>query len=151
MHETAHQWFGDSVTPKTWQDIWLNEGFAQYAEWLWEEDKGGRTAQQQFDALYATDEDDEEVWGFPPGDPGGPKNVTGDSVYYRGGMVLQQLRKAVGDKVFFSILKDWPAEHRHGSADTQQFIDFCADRTDVDLTDLFDDWLYGDGKPDWEF
>ena len=51
----AHQWFGDSVTPASWQDMWLNEGFATYAEWLWEEDHGGDTAQEIFDALYRGD------------------------------------------------------------------------------------------------
>ncbi|MGW1378841.1 M1 family metallopeptidase [Streptomyces sp. NPDC002446] len=150
VHEMAHQWFGDSVTPKTWQDTWLNEGFATYAEWLWEEHEGGRTPQQQFAALYE-DGADTERWEFPPGKPGKAKNVTGTPVYERGAMVLQQLRKAVGDKTFFKILKEWPAEYRHANADTKDFIAFCEARTDVDLTDLFADWLYGKGKPDWEY
>ncbi|MFF2811071.1 M1 family metallopeptidase [Streptomyces sp. NPDC058000] len=150
VHETAHQWFGDSVTPKTWQDTWLNEGFATYAEWLWEEREGGRTPQEQFDALYDGDEDHAR-WDFPPGEPPTAADVTGTPVYERGAMVLQQLRNAVGDKTFFSILKEWPAKFRHANADTEDFISFCQDRTDEDLTDLFDDWLYGEGQPDWEY
>ncbi|MEU9121160.1 M1 family metallopeptidase [Streptomyces sp. NPDC048506] len=168
VHEMAHQWFGDSVTPKTWKDTWLSEGFATYAEWLWEEHEGGKTPQQQFDALYKDEKDEadskrdeaedeseaedaKERWAFPPGDPAKAENVTGTPVYERGAMVLQQLRKAVGDKAFFRILKEWPAKYRHSNADSQEFIAFCQARTDVDLTDLFDDWLYGKGKPDWEY
>ncbi|MCK7627323.1 M1 family metallopeptidase [Streptomyces sp. RS10V-4] len=150
VHETAHQWFGDSVTPKTWRDTWLNEGFATYAEWLWEEREGGRTPQEQFDALYDSDED-QARWDFPPGEPESAEDVTGTPVYERGAMVLQQLRNAVGDKAFFAILKEWPAKFRHANADSGDFIAFCQDRTDEDLTDLFDDWLYGEGQPDWEY
>ncbi|MFG2225925.1 M1 family metallopeptidase [Streptomyces sp. NPDC048644] len=150
VHETAHQWFGDSVTPKTWEDTWLNESFATYAEWLWEEHKGGRTPQERFDELAETDEDD-DLWEFPPGDPQYAENVTATPIYDRGAMVLQQLRNAVGDKTFFGILKSWPAKYRHSNADTDDFIDFCQERTDEDLTDLFDDWLYGEGQPDWEY
>ncbi|TJZ42718.1 M1 family metallopeptidase [Streptomyces piniterrae] len=152
VHEMAHQWFGDSVTPKTWKDAWLNESFATYAEWLWAEREGGKTPQQQFDALYKDKSDDaKERWAFPPGNPGSAKNVTGTPVYERGAMLLQQLRNAVGDKTFFKILKEWPAEYRHSNADAKDFIAFCEERTDVDLTDLFKDWLYGKGKPDWEY
>lgn len=145
VHETAHQWFGDSVTPKTWRDAWLNESFATYAEWLWEEHKGGKTPQQQFDALY--DSKDTENWAFPPGDPGTPRNVTGTSVYMRGAMMLQELRNTIGDKAFFAILREWPAKYRYGNADARDFIDFCQEHTDVDLGPLFKDWLYGTGKP----
>ncbi|MFE7318226.1 M1 family metallopeptidase [Streptomyces sp. NPDC057555] len=150
VHETAHQWFGDSVTPKSWRDTWLNEGFATYAEWLWEEREGGDSPQERFDALYDSDEDHAR-WEFPPGTPDTAADVTGQPVYERGAMVLQQLRNAVGDKAFFSILKEWPAKYRHAGADTDDFIAFCQDRTDEDLTDLFDDWLYGDGQPEWEY
>ncbi|MGW2628381.1 M1 family metallopeptidase [Streptomyces chattanoogensis] len=148
VHEMSHQWFGDSVTPKTWQDTWLNEGFATYTEWLWEqhEDEDGKTPQQQFDALYKKGPKD-KLWAYPPGTPGKGANVTGDAVYYRGAMVLQQLRNAVGDKTFFRILKEWPAKYRYGTADSADFIAFCQQRTDKDLTDLFDVWLYGKGKP----
>ncbi|MFG2831606.1 M1 family metallopeptidase [Streptomyces sp. NPDC048434] len=146
VHEMAHQWFGDSVTPKTWKDTWLNEGFATYAEWLWAEHKGGKTPQQQFDALYRSK--NKEVWAFPPGNPGKPKNVTGTAVYTRGAMVLQQLRNAVGDKTFFKILREWAAKYRYSNADSREFIAFCQARTDVDLTGLFNVWLYGKGKPE---
>ncbi|MET9295399.1 M1 family metallopeptidase [Streptomyces sp. NPDC003077] len=150
VHETAHQWFGDSVTPKSWRDIWLNEGFAKYAEWLWEEDAGGKTAQKAFEEVYNSD-GDEPRWAFPPGNPGTARNLTLDPVYDRGAMVLQQLRKAVGDETFFRILKEWPSEHRHANADSKDFIAFCQDRAGEDLTELFDVWLYGDEVPDWEY
>ncbi|MET8679228.1 M1 family metallopeptidase [Streptomyces sp. NPDC004647] len=150
LHELAHQWFGNSVTPETWQDMWLNEGFATYAEWLWQEQHGGKPAQETFDELYAKDEDD-ALWEFPPGDPGSAENISGDPVYERGAMVLQQLRLAVGDRTFFEILKEWPAEYRHGNADADDFIAFCEKKADEDLGELFDTWLYKDGRPDWEY
>ncbi|MGP3924030.1 M1 family metallopeptidase [Streptomyces sp. 8N616] len=146
LHELAHQWFGNSVTPRTWRDMWLNEGFASYAEWLWEEQHGGDSAQTTFDDLYATDED-EELWAFPPGDPGRAENLSGDPVYDRGAMALHQLRRAVGDRAFFRILKGWPAEYRHRNADTGDFIAYCEERTGHDLDELFDAWLYKDGRP----
>ncbi|MEU3990631.1 M1 family metallopeptidase [Streptomyces platensis] len=149
VHEMAHQWFGDSVTPKTWADTWLSESVATYAEWLWEEREGGKTPQQQFDALYK-DTTDPDRWAFPPGKPGQAKNVTGTPVYERGAMLLQELRNAVGDKTFFTILREWPAEYRYRNADAQDFIDFCQERTDVDLEPLFKKWLYEKGKPERE-
>ncbi|MGK5631210.1 M1 family metallopeptidase [Streptomyces sp. URMC 123] len=150
LHELTHQWFGNSVTPRSWRDMWLNEGFATYAEWLWSEQHGGGSAQERFDELYATPEDG-DLWEFPPADPGRPENVSGDPVYERGAMVLHQLRLAVGDSAFFDILKGWTAAHRHGNADTDDFVTFCSDRTDKDLKKLFDTWLYGEGRPDWTY
>ncbi|POX38469.1 metallopeptidase [Streptomyces sp. Ru73] len=147
VHEMAHQWFGDSVTPKTWQDIWLNEGFATYAEWLWADEHGGKSPQKQFDAHYRLPAGD-PLWDFPPGRPGKAANVMDTPVYERGAMVLQQLRNAVGDRTFFRILKEWPAEYRHRTASSRDFIAFCERRAHKDLSGLFDTWLYGKGKPD---
>ncbi|MFF3460422.1 M1 family metallopeptidase [Streptomyces sp. NPDC002730] len=148
IHEIAHQWFGNSVTPRSWKDMWLNEGFATYAEWLWEEEQDGNTAQQTFDAFYnGTHPESEGIWDFPPAAPPAPEQVSDPPVYGRGAMTLHQLRKAVGDKTFFSILRTWTEEHRHGGAQSADFIDLCRKKSGPALDALFNDWLYKPGKP----
>ncbi|MEU5023063.1 M1 family metallopeptidase [Streptomyces milbemycinicus] len=148
VHELAHQWFGNSVTPRTWKDMWLNEGFATYAEWLWEEEHDGRTAQEIFDDFYdGTDDESDGIWDFPPAAPSSAGRVSDPPVYGRGAMVLHKVREAVGDKTFFAILRAWTRDHRHGNADTAQFIALCEKKSGEDLKDLFDVWLYADGKP----
>jgi aminopeptidase N len=148
VHEVAHQWYGNSVTPKTWRDMWLNEGFATYAEWLWHEDHGGDSAQQTFDALYADESADAEIWAFPPARPAGAAHISDTPVYVRGAMVLHQIRRTVGDAAFRDLLRDWAAEHRHGNADTADFTAYVEQRApDKDFTTIWEDWLYGSGKP----
>ncbi|WP_406437294.1 M1 family metallopeptidase [Streptomyces sp. NBC_00631] len=148
VHELAHQWYGDSVTPRTWQDMWLNEGFATFAEWLWEEDHGGRTVQQIFDKVYATPADDATLWGFPPSKPPSAAYISERPVYERGAMVLQKIRQTVGDDRFHDIIQGWAAAHRHGSADTAEFTAYVEKKAPgKDFTAIWKDWLYGDGKP----
>ncbi|MEU6403462.1 M1 family metallopeptidase [Streptomyces sp. NPDC046985] len=146
VHESAHQWFGDSVALTTWKDIWLNEGFATYAEWLYDEQHGGKSAQATFDALYKSPKDD-DVWDFPPGDPTDGESLFDDPVYDRGAMTLHELRKAVGDAVFFRILRTWTAQHRQGHGATAQFIDLSERLSGKNLKSLFHVWLYAAGKP----
>ncbi|MEZ0094300.1 M1 family metallopeptidase [Streptacidiphilus sp. EB129] len=146
VHETAHQWFGDSVSLESWRDIWLNEGFATYTEWLWDADHGGPGTAQRF-AQYAALPAGDDVWAFPPGDPGDGAHLFATPPYARGAMVLEQLRRAVGDPVFFGILKSWAAEHRYGHGDTAGFVALCETRSGKDLDGLFATWLYGQGKP----
>jgi aminopeptidase N len=146
VHESAHQWFGDSVSLTAWKDIWLNEGFATYAEWLYTEQHGGDTAQKTFDALYARPAST-HLWAFPPGDPGSGKNIFDTPVYARGAMTLHELRKAVGDRDFFRILRAWSAAHRDGHGTTAQFTQLAERISGKRLDGLFHTWLFTKGKP----
>ncbi|MFG2128937.1 M1 family metallopeptidase [Streptomyces sp. NPDC048751] len=153
VHELVHQWFGDSVTPKSWQDMWLNEGFAKYAEWLWQEDNGGDSAQEIFDALYRGDLDDEEtgeaIWAFPPAKPSDAAHISDSPVYWRGAMVIHKIRQTVGDDAFYDIVQGWTSDHRHGNADTDDFTAYVEKKApDKDFDAIWEDWLYGEGKPD---
>ncbi|MCD7445666.1 M1 family metallopeptidase [Streptomyces lincolnensis] len=146
VHESAHQWFGDSVTLTSWKDIWLNEGFAVYTEWLYDEQHGGDSAQKTFDDLHARPASD-DLWAFPPGDPGSGANIFGTPVYARGAMTLHALRTAVGDRAFFRILRAWADAHRYGHATTAQFVRLAERVSGKDLDALLHTWLYTQGKP----
>lgn len=151
VHELAHQWFGDSVTPRTWRDMWLNEGFATYAEWLWEEDEGGDSAQETFDALYDHGEDRfEDLWSFPPAKPTGAAHISDEGpIYQRAAMVVHKIRQTVGDDAFYDIVQGWTAAHRHGNADTEDFTAYVEKQApDEDFDGIWAQWLYGEGKPE---
>ena len=144
VHENAHQWFGDSVSVTRWSDVWLNEGFARYAEYLWSEHIGEGTAAEV--AQYTYDTIDDYYWQTLISDPGA-EFVFDLSVYDRGAMTLQALRTAVGDAAFFEILRGWAAEHRDGNATTAQFIALAERVAGRDLGPLFATWLFSTGKP----
>ncbi|PRY19215.1 peptidase M1-like protein [Pseudosporangium ferrugineum] len=136
-HELAHQWYGDSVALERWQDIWLNEGFATYAEWLWQEHVGEQTAQQAFDRTYRGFD-----WQVPTGDPGAER-LFGAAVYQRGAMVVHALRRTIGDEAFFALLKEFPAAHRDANATTEDLIAAAERASGKDLGDFFEGWLFG--------
>jgi len=143
-HELAHQWYGDSVSVDTWDQIWLNEGFATYAEWLFFEHEGTRTVQQSFDAQY--DRSGDDIWSVPPGRPA-KADLFGDSVYARGAMALHALRLAVGDQAFFTILKRWAADRAGSTGTTAQFQALAEQISGRQLDSLFQAWLYGKTRP----
>ncbi|MFJ1644877.1 M1 family metallopeptidase [Streptomyces sp. NPDC088258] len=143
VHELTHQWFGDSVTPASWRDMWLSEGFATYAEWLWLADTKGVPVRDSFAEAYG----DEANWAFPPAVPPTAADISEPPVYGRGAMVLQRLREAVGDTAFFRIVRGWARTHRHGNATTADFTAYAERRSGKDLGALWDAWLYGHPKP----
>ncbi|MEU5880244.1 M1 family metallopeptidase [Spirillospora sp. NPDC047279] len=144
-HELAHMWYGDSVSVTKWKDIWLNEGFATYAEWMWAERIGRQSVQETFDGLYEQS-DMRELWNVPPGNPG-RDDMFGRSVYDRGGMTLHALRKKIGDEKFFQLLKTWAKERRHSNATTAQFVETAERVAGQQLDTFFEDWLYKRGRP----
>jgi aminopeptidase N len=144
VHEPAHQWFGDSVGLEIWKDIWLNEGFATYAEWLYEEQHGGSSAQKIFDKYY---KEKKSFWERETGNPDRNDMFGYNPVYLRGRMTLHVLRKQIGDDMFFSLLKTWAEENKYGTVTTRDFINLAERLSGQDLDPMFDTWLYTPGKP----
>jgi aminopeptidase N len=137
-HELAHQWFGNSVTVRRWRDIWLHEGFACYAEWLWSENSGGQSAEHWARHYHA------KLANSPQNlllsDPG-PRDMFDDRVYKRGALTLHVLRGTIGDEKFFALLRDWTQRYRHSTVVTDDFKGLAANYADVSLRPLWDAWL----------
>ncbi|HEX6601353.1 MAG TPA: M1 family metallopeptidase, partial [Solirubrobacterales bacterium] len=147
VHETAHQWFGNSVGLERWPEIWLNEGFATWAQWYYAERHGGRSAGAIFERLYRVPASNTGFWNPPPGHPGTPRHLFDPSVYVRGAMAVQALREEIGTKPLLRSLRRWTRAHRYGSATIKQFIALAEATAGRDLDRFFDRWLYQRGKP----
>jgi aminopeptidase N len=143
-HELAHQWFGDSVSVKSWKDIWLNEGFATYAAALWTEHTQGSAALDTYmQGMYRT-----VATGHfaPPGNPPAT-DLFNSGVYLRGALTLHALRKTVGDEAFFRILQTYAARYKYGNAGTADFRAVAEEVSGQDLHTLFDSWLLAPTMP----
>jgi hypothetical protein len=143
-HELAHQWFGDSLSIGRWRDLWLNEGFATYAEWLWAEHTGQYTADSAFKRYYANAAD--SIWAYPPG-AARADDLFSAAVYNRGAMTLHALRREIGDDKFFPLIRAWTDAHRYGNVTTQEFIALAERVSGKNLKGLFDAWLFQPKRP----
>jgi aminopeptidase N len=144
-HELAHQWVGNSVTPTTWRDIWLNEGFATYSEWLWTHHQGGPSPQQRFEDVMSIPASD-EFWDVAPGDPGAA-DLFHPAVYDRGAATLQALRNRIGDADFSTLLRHWAVQNEDGNVSTRNLVALAERISGRQLDDFFDTWLYTPSKP----
>jgi aminopeptidase N len=147
VHETAHQWFGDSVSLERWPNIWLNEGFATWTEWYFAEQHGGASAQEVFAKLYRRPASQTKFWNPPSGHPGQAKNLFVVSTYVRGAMTLQALRDKIGTRDLLRILRAWAAKHHHGNGDIAEFIALADQISGEHLSGFFHRWLFERGKP----
>ncbi|HET7591083.1 MAG TPA: M1 family metallopeptidase [Solirubrobacterales bacterium] len=147
VHETAHQWFGDSVGLKRWPNIWLNEGFATWTEWYYAERHGRRSARAIFNRLYRVPAANTKFWNPPSGHPGSAEHLFGPSVYVRGAMALEALRLKIGTEPLLHLLHEWAVGHRYGSADIAEFTALAEAISGQNLGPFFRRWLYRKGKP----
>ncbi|MCB1300409.1 MAG: M1 family metallopeptidase [Tetrasphaera sp.] len=150
-HELAHSWFGNSLTARSWADIWLHEGFACYSEWLWAEHRGMRSvedqAREQWKRLSRLPQD--LVIGAP-----GADRMFDDRVYKRGALTVHALRLALGDESFFAAVRAWTAAHAYGVVTTPDLIahfgsvEAPADRAVPQVDSIIQTWVYAAPLPE---
>ncbi|GGJ85176.1 peptidase [Pilimelia anulata] len=145
VHENAHQWYGDSVALHDWKDIWLNEGFATYAEWMWAEAHGGTTADAVFDQYYRQPTSADH-WSPATGDPK-VAGLFGSSVYTKGAMTLHALRRTIGEDAFSTLLREWAKRKKDANATSADLIALATEVSGKDLAAFFRNWLYSTAKP----
>jgi aminopeptidase N len=146
-HELAHQWFGDSVGIATWQDIWLNEGFATYSEWLWSaEQSWGQSVQASAEDAAARPADD-PFWAVTIAAPTRAQ-LFDRAVYERGALTLHALRELIGDDAFWAVARAWASSNAGGTVTTAEFEGLATQESGTDLTAFFRTWIHSAGKPD---
>ncbi|MEU5520709.1 M1 family metallopeptidase [Streptomyces sp. NPDC047860] len=159
VHELAHQWFGNSVGPRTWSDLWLSEGHATWYEALYAEEKGGRSLEARMRAAYEASDGWRAAGGPPasprPAEPGRKIGIFRPNVYAGGALVLYALRQEIGRTAFERLEREWVTRHHDGTASTSDFVRLASDVAGRDLTGFLHPWLHGTttppmpGHPEW--
>ncbi|MBS1262574.1 MAG: Aminopeptidase N [Calditrichaeota bacterium] len=149
-HELGHQWWGDMVGPRTFANIWLNEGFASYCEALWAEHfsiADRRALLSAFRQQYFNFDDNVRIALYDP-----PQQyLFAPTIYKKGAWVLHMLRWVVGDEAFFDGLIAYGEEHAYETAVTPEFRQAMEDASGIDLGPFFDEWVYQPGYPEYMF
>ncbi|MGH7451902.1 MAG: M1 family aminopeptidase, partial [bacterium] len=148
-HEMAHQWFGDLITMKSWQDIWLNEGFASYSEALFFEHRDGKAAYRN----YMASMDYSYTGSVFVRDTTSVFNIFNSTVYDKGAWVLHTLRYIVGDSTFFRLLRTYVADprYRFSTATTGDFKNLAEQISGKELDWFFEQWVYREGRPELRY
>ena len=148
VHEIAHQWYGDEVTPNDWSDLWMNEGMATYlAEGNWTADHQAGSRASILRTWDRTAGGLRAQYG-PPADYA-PASFAEGNAYYIPGLMWDTIRQRLGDRTFWRLAAAWPRAHRFTSQDRATLAAWWSRRSGQDLRPLFDRWLLGRAEPTW--
>ncbi len=139
LHELAHHWFGDTVTTATWADLWLNEGWTMYAQYLFQNERD-RVSDSAFER-WARGQDATLRARFGPPGKADPADFARSNVYVCPALMLHEIRQKVGDDAFFALARGWVADNRNTARDRAAFIAYVNRQTGTDFTDFIDAWL----------
>jgi aminopeptidase N len=145
VHELAHHWYGDTVTPADWSDVWMNEGMAMYLQGMWEAEDEGVAIDEKMDQ-WAVFESDLRAFSGPPG-AYDPANFGDGNIYFGPALMWHELRQQIGDDAFFALLRDWPADQENDTADREEYLSWIEAETGEELSAFFDDWLLSETTP----
>jgi aminopeptidase N len=146
VHEAAHHWYGDEVTPRDWRDVWMSEGMAMYLQAVWMAEHGDGPLSAIMDYWHSLDGRLRREAGPPADfDPGAFGST---NVYYIPAVMWDELRKRVGDATFWRLVREWPTVHPDGNAGYDDITSWWSQQTGEDLQDFFDSWLLADSAPD---
>ncbi|MCA0933070.1 M1 family metallopeptidase [Lutimonas saemankumensis] len=150
-HEIAHQWFGDSASERSWNHVWLSEGFATYFAILYQESVSGNSKRKE-----ELIQDRKEVIEYYKKNPSpivdlsisDPKKVLNRNTYQKGGWVLNMLRYRLGEEVFWKGIRSYYQKFKDGNAMSSDFQEAMEEVSGEDLEFFFDQWLYQKGYPE---
>ncbi|WP_128378995.1 M1 family aminopeptidase [Streptomyces cavernae] len=147
VHEQAHEWYANAVTIADSEDSCLNECFASYATWLWDEEKDGTDLDSRYREQVEEHKDDADWWPrlYQPG------KAAGITTYTKGPLALHALRRQVGDAAFNRIIKQWPQKQRGTYASWPDFESFAEKTSGQDLTGFLKAWFHDEGVPADEY
>ncbi|MFF5016067.1 M1 family metallopeptidase [Streptomyces sp. NPDC001165] len=151
VHELSHQWFGDSVSPRTWSDVWLNEGHATWYESLYADEKAHKPMEDRMKAAYSVS-DSWRASGGPPARPKPPApgqkiGIFRPNIYDGAALALYALRQEIGVQAFERLEKLWVRQYRDSAATTADFVRLASTVAGRDLSGFLKDWLYGEKTP----
>ncbi len=142
VHEMAHHWYGDTVTPVDWRDMWMNEGMATFLQGVWMSEHGGPPMDELF-ADWASRDAGLRAEAGPPADYD-PEYFGAGNVYYIPAVMWNELREDLGDEEFWRLVKEWPAANENGNADYDDITSWWSEQSGEDLSEFFDSWLLSD-------
>ncbi|HEU5039037.1 MAG TPA: M1 family metallopeptidase [Nocardioides sp.] len=145
VHEMAHHWYGDEVTPVDWRDVWMSEGMATYLQGVWQSEDEGTPLEERMDYWATLDSQLRQDAGPPAFYH--PDSFGAGNVYYIPAVMWDELRKKLGDEVFWELVRAWPTVHEDGNADYEDITTWWSDQSGEDLTDFFNAWLLGPETP----